>query len=171
MRALIDEAMGNGPYNRRQLAGEIVDKLRVNDPELLFGWLDLQAATLLYETIRSISRSQRSYTTRNHHRRLFGEAADEFEAEQRGETTGKNSRAKIQDFLAVRYVRPDGKEERFGKLTGPDVHCLADGYERREKENAFWKVLMRVIAKKIGDDAVEDHYDNEQLTVMFSGMG
>lgn len=169
MRTVIDEAISHGGYIRRQVSSEIVEKLRANDEDLLSGWLDEQAEDFVYLAIGGISRSKRSYVSKTRGRTAFAEAAEAFEAEQRGETPEGEKR--LRDFLGLPYIVGDGTERALGTLTADDLTFVADGYEKRERDNAFWKTFMRTLAKKVGADTVADHYTNDQLAAMFDSLG
>jgi hypothetical protein len=46
---LITEAKETVPDNRRVAAARLVERLRAEDPELLAGWLDVQAEQLMFK--------------------------------------------------------------------------------------------------------------------------
>lgn len=67
MRAVIDTATEGTPYVARVVAGEIVEKLRANDPDLLAGWLDAHAESLLWQAINDRDRSARAHAKASRH--------------------------------------------------------------------------------------------------------
>lgn len=158
MRKVIDEASSHGPYVPRQLATEIVEKLMVNDRELLMGWLRAQAEHFVWQAINDRDRSARSHARTAMPRRRFHEAAAGPAAERS---------VKIRDFLGMRFSVADGTRRELRDLKAEDLTFVGDDYERRENENAFWKVFMRALAKSVGEGSVGDHYSNEQLNKMF----
>ncbi len=158
MRRVIDEAASAGPYVPRQLAGQIVDKLRANDKMLLRGWLEAQAEHFIWQAINDRDRSARSHARTAAPRRRFHEASSGPTAERM---------EKIRDFLGMRFSVADGTRRELRDLKAEDLTYVGDDYERRENENAFWKVFMRALAKSVGKQSVGEHYSNEQLNKMF----
>ena len=162
MRAVIDEATGQGPYVPRQLATEIVEKLRANDDELLNGWLDEQAEHFVWQAINDRDRSVRAHARVHSRRRAFGIAAEKHQA---------GEKEALRDFLGMRFTVEDGSRRALAVLGADDLTFVAATYEQRERENAFMKVFMRALAKKVGSDTVGDHFTNEQLSAMFDSLG
>lgn len=174
MRGVIDEAASHGPYIPKQLATEIVEKLRVNDLELLQGWLDAQAEHFVWQAINDRDRSARSHAAATRDRGAFADAAEAFESDQMAEHSGGTASGRgkkgLRDFLSMRFTVADGSRRKLGTLTATDLTYVGDRYEKRENENAFWKVFVRALAKKVGKGTVGDHFDNAQLTQMFSSL-
>lgn len=158
MRKVIDEATGGGPYVPRQIAGEIVQKLRATDRELLDGWLQAQAEHFIWQMINDRDRSARSAARFHKPRGKFREAASGAVAERS---------TKLRDFLSMRFTVADGARHHLRDLRADDLLFVGADYERRENENAFWKTFMRALAKGVGEKTVGEKYTNEQLNAMF----
>jgi hypothetical protein len=153
MRALIDEATADGPYVPRIIATELTEKLRVNDPDLLHGWLTEQAEHFLWQAINDRDRSRRASATHQIRRGAFSEAAQ----------TGTTS-----SYLNLPFTVQDGSRRSLGSLRKPDLLYVSADYQRRADENGFLATVMAAIAKKIGDKTVSEVYTEEQLRTMFS---
>lgn len=162
MRRTIDESAGQGDYLPRQLATEIVEKLRANDPELLAGWLDAQAEHFVWQMINDRDRSTRAHARSTSRANAFGDAAKAHKS---------GNGAPLRDFLALRFTVADGHRRALASLTAADLMFVGDSYERRERDNSLMKTLMRALAKKVGKRTVGDCYSNEQLCAMFDSFG
>lgn len=154
MRAVIDAETSHGPYVSRQVAREIVEKLGVNDPELLEGWLHAQAEQLVWAAINTVDRSTRASARYSASRSAFAAAAVEHEE---GDSTA------LGHFLAARYVVEDGSRRELATLTKADLLFVADRYDDRAKANAFEAAFFRALAKKVRTGAVGDHFSEERI--------
>lgn len=162
MRKVINAAMAEGDYIPRQLATEIVEKLRANDSELLKGWLDAQAEHFVWQAVNDQNRSIRSHVRQTHKRSVFRKAAD-------AHATGKASA--LVDYLGMRFTVADGMRKTLGSLKAEDLAFVGNDYERRERDNGFWKIFIRALEKKVGPhQSVGDLYSNEQLAEMFDSL-
>lgn len=161
MRAVIDEATAGGPYSPPRAASEIVEKLRVNDPELLDGWLHEQAEHFVWQAINDRDRSRRSVTSRRAKATAFGAAA---EAHQGGDVTA------LRPFLDAPYTVGDGTRRPLADLTQDDLMFVATDYEQRASRNALKAAFMRALAKKVTTGVVADHYTEAQIAAMFESL-
>jgi hypothetical protein len=162
MRAVLDEHTAKGAYIPRRAAEEIVAKLRVNDPELLEGWLHADPAHFIHQFILDVDRSRRTAARHQQSRGEFADAARRHEAGDTDALTG---------YLGLRYtVDESNTRKTLGECRGAEVAFVAQGYRDAERENKFHAVLFEKIAKKIGSDTVAEHYDNKQLAAMFGGV-
>ena len=161
MRAIIDEATSHGPYSPRQIAAEVVEKLRANDPELLDGWLHTQAEHFVWQAINDRDRSRRSHVAHTARRGLFRQATERHD---------DGDSAPLAQFLQLPYTVEDGTRLELGQMRKPDLLFVADDYARRSRENAMWEAFMRALAKKVGTRTVADHYTDEQLSAMFQSL-
>lgn len=158
--ALIDEATSHGPYVPGIIACQLVEKLRANDPDLLLGWLDAQAADFLRRAIGDRDRSIRAHTRHHAGRRAFAAAA---EAHQQGDTTALDS------YLTMPFSVADGSHKPLAHLTRDDLMYVRDDYQSRVEANAFYVQLADALLKRVtAGTTVADHYTPEQLAAMFS---
>lgn len=163
MRDTIDLATAAGGCIPGVVAGEITEKLRANDPDLLTGWLDTQAEQFIREAISARDRSIRAWTRHHASQREFAAAAE-------AHSTGDGSALRRYRYLDMPFSLADGSHQILGKLTKQDLLYVAGTYESRERENAFYKSVMRALAKKVGKGAVEDHFTEAQLAAMFASV-
>lgn len=161
MRAVIDAATGTGPYISRVAAAEIVGKLRADDPELLVGWLELQAEEMLWKSINDRDRSVRATARANASRDRFRSAAD---AAEHGDVEP------MRRLLDMPFVTEGGQRKPLGKMTGADCGFVAGGYERSVRRARMHASLMRALERKIGSGLVEDHFTEETLRVMWQSL-
>lgn len=162
MRKVIDEATAEGPYSPPIVAGEIVEKLRANDPELLMGWLDEQADHFVWQAINDRDRSRRAVTVHRAKGKAFGAAA---EAHKAGDSTT------LRRFLDAPYTVEDGTRRPLADLNRDDLLFVANGYQARANENALKASFMTALAKKVGKGVVADHFTEDQLSSMFESLG
>lgn len=162
MRGVIDEATSHGPYVPRQLSTEIVEKLRVNDLELLTGWLDEQAEHFVWQAINDRDRSVRSHVRQTSRRSAFADAA---------KAHAEGAKAAFRDFLSMPFTVENGSRCSLASLHADDLLFVASDYEQRERDNGLMKAFVRALAKKVGKGTVADHFTNEQLTAMFDSLG
>lgn len=163
MRALIDQ-MANpeaGPYSSPKIALKIVEYLRLEDPDLLNGWLHEQAAHMVREMINARDRSRRAHVRATSQRSVFKEAAEQFEGGNRGE---------LIQWSETVHVVGDGTRKRLAELTAEELLHVSERYENTENESRMMKVFLRAIAKKIGNGRVEDYFDNDQLRRMWTSL-
>ena len=154
MRAVIDQHTSDGPYTPRIAAGEIVDKLRANDPDLLAAWLDSQAAHFVWDVINRRDHSRRAVTNHAAKSGVFQAAAAHHAA---GDST------RLVSFLAAPYTIADGTRRTLGTLTHDDLLFVADRYDDRAKENGLRAAFMRALARRVKSGTVLDHFTEQQL--------
>lgn len=158
MREVIDQHTAlSEPYVSRTVAREIVEKLSINDPDLLQGWLDAHAEQLIWAAINQRDRSHRAYARVANSRSVFAAAAAQAEG---GDT------AALGHWLSCRYVIADGTRSALANLTRADLLFVAERYDERSKANAFEAVFMRALAKKVRNGRVSDHFTDEQIATL-----
>lgn len=166
MRAVIDAHTSDGPYVPRAVAGEIVEKLRAYDPDLLAAWLDAQAEHFIWQMINDRDRSVRSRARATCGRAAFAEAA----AEQSDGPATSDISPKLRKFLHVPFTVGDGRRLPLGQMGRSDLVFVADGYGRRARDNTLMAAFMKALSKKVKTGVVADYFDDEQLTAMFESI-
>lgn len=161
MRTVIDDATSAGPYSPPIAAGEIVEKLRVNDPELLDGWLHSQSVHFIWQAINDRDRSRRAVTQRHAKARDFGEAAEKFKG---GDITP------LRGFLNAPYTVADGTRRPLAELNREDLLFVASDYKSRADQNQLKASFMTALARKVGKGVVGDHFTEDQLRSMFESV-
>lgn len=161
MRALIDLECESGPYISRLKAIELVNKLRARDPEFLQGYLDRRAEELVWREINDRDRSNRAHARATAGRSVFAGA---LEAHASGDPIP------LSGFLGTRYAVADGSRRRLADLRAADLRFVAEGYERRARENAMCGAFLLALARKIDKGRVEDHFTERDLTVLWNSL-
>lgn len=142
------------------LARDLADKLRADKPDLLAGWLDVQAPQVLADYIGRQLSSWRTRARIHGRRTAFGEAAERFEAR---DTSG------VADWLATHYHGPRG-QQHLGAFDHADLEYGRDAYAERARCNGFEAAFFGALAKKVTDGTVADHFTNEQIAAMRSSL-
>jgi hypothetical protein len=148
LRAVIDSEYQDGDA-APIVAARIVDKLRATDPDLLSGWLDAHAMSLLCEEIGRLDRSQRSHARAVASRGAFSQAIRD------GDVAG---------FLETRYVVDEAKTRLpLSKMTGEHLRYVASGYLATANAARLEAAFFRALAKKVGSGVVADHFTEERI--------
>jgi hypothetical protein len=160
MRRIIDEETATGePYSSTAVARHIANKLRAEDPDLLTGWLDLQAHNVLRDAINRRDSSIRTHAKRTASRTAFGNAAKQYN-EGDSEALG--------GFLAVVHATADGLRRKLSEMTAKDLMYVASTYNKRADENAMQASFLEALAKRLhGNQTVADVYDEQRLSKMW----
>lgn len=161
MRAVIDAETAHGPYASPVVAEHIVEKLRAVDPDLLSGWLDVQAVSILRHAINLRDCSVRSRVRATAGRSVF---ARDVSAHEAGEATA------LAGWLAVVHVVEGGSRKRLAEMTADDLGFVADDYGRRAAENALAESFLRALARKVGTGKVSDHFTDAELAGLWQSI-
>lgn len=162
MRRYVDAATdGSGPYHPRVVASDVITRMRVEDPELLNGWLHVGAEHFVWQMILDRDRSRRSHTRHASPRREFANASASAAAGDYDPLRG---------FLNMPFSVEDGSRRRLRTLRGDDLRYVASNYQAIAHRNAMMSAFLTALARRIGDDTVEDHFTEEQLDKMFAGF-
>lgn len=162
MRALIDEETSHGPYISASIAEKIVEKLLVNDPQLLEGWLHAQAVQLIRHAINQRDSSMRTHARQTASRSVFAKAAQEAQ---------EGNMEPLSKFLDTRYVVEGGIRLRLADMREPQLNFVANSYQRRAQDALLQQAFLRALARKVGSDRVEDHFTEEELARLWRSIG
>lgn len=149
MRDVLDsEAQGDpAPV----VAERVVVKLRATDPDLLSGWLDLQAVSFVRDAVGYIDRSGRARARATSQRSVFAEDAE------RGDVSG---------WLTTRYVLEDGRRPTLGDMTAENLRFVARTYDDDARAARMEAAFMRALAKRVGSGVVADHFTEDQVEAL-----
>jgi hypothetical protein len=157
MRKHIDDArQEKGGYNASTLAAEIVDKLKGEDRELLYGWLEAHAQATIRDAIKAADAATRAYARHSAPRSAFQGAAMQA-------ASGNTQPLRLGFLQAVYVVNPSNDRKQLRDMTANDVEFVADSYDRRSKSAAMEAAFFRILTKNLGDQRVGDVYSNDQL--------
>lgn len=149
MRALLDSEANGDPAP--VVAERVVGRLRTTDPDLLAGWLDVQAVSLVRDAVGYIDRSGRARARATSARSVFADDAE------RGDVSG---------WLSTRYVLDDGRRPTLAEMTAGDLRFVAGQYDAEAKAAKTEAAFMRSIAKRVGSGVVADVFTEEQIDAL-----
>lgn len=157
MRALIDKEAA-GEYVSGLVAAEVVGKLRANDPDLLAGWLDIQAVSLLHQAINNRDRSRRTAARIAAPRSVFASAAAAHEG---------GDPAPLRGLLDTHYVvNPEDLRKPLASMTANDLRYVAGRYHERAEDALMEEAFFMALSKKVGKGTVGEHFTEEQVWEM-----
>jgi len=150
-------------YTATGLAHEITKRLRRTDPELLHGWLELQAEEVLREHISRQSRSQRAHNRAVTGRADFGDAVKKY-----AETGDENT---LTSWLDCTYTVDENHTKMTLSDMGEDELNFAATYHQKLADtNAFEARFLSALADKVGTGTVGDHFTETQVAEMRLGL-
>lgn len=163
MRAAIDKATEATPYSAPSVAMKLVSTLRQTDMDLLTGWLDYMAVSIVLEAISARDQSARSHLRATASRSVFADAAKDA-------ATGNI--ATLKGFLNVPWTLRNGDRKPLGDFNKDDLLKTAQDYGTRSAQNLMNEAFMRAIAKKVPlGRQVRDVFTDEQLSTIWASLG
>jgi hypothetical protein len=163
LRELIDNELESSEVDIAIVAREIVEKLAVNDPDLLEGWMHIVAESSLRDWIRSLLASKRSRATHQRPRTAFAQAAKRLEAGESVEDT-------VKPWLQTKFVGASGNQKNLGDMDHDDLGAARETYDKHARSNALRAALFAALEKKVKTGTVSDHYDNEKITKLWISL-
>jgi hypothetical protein len=150
-------------YTAVGLAHDIIRRIRRTDPDLLRGWLELQAEEILREHISRQSRSQRAHNRRVSDRQAFGKAVDKYA--ESGDTTTLTS------WLDCSYtVDESNTKMTLADMTSTELDFASSYHQKLADTNAFEAAFLAALARKVGESTVGELYTEAQLVEMRKGL-
>jgi hypothetical protein len=160
MRLLVERETASGPYQAATVAHRIVEHLLNNDRELLDGWLESQAVTVVSQYVARKDAATRAYTKATIKRSVFAEKANEAK---------KVGAAKsLASFLLAPYTTKDNIRKPLAEMTAPEVNSAAERYEATSRSAAMDAAFLRAIAKHVSKGVVADHFTDTQLAELWA---
>lgn len=162
MAQAIEGAIPNGDYVAPVVAANLVERLRVEDPDLLAGYLDAKAAVFLADVVARRSNSKRQSARIAAPRKAFAEAARSFASD--GDT------AALRPF-AWEYVVDEANTRRaVPYMTADDCRFVAAKHEESARVSKLEASFHRAVAKKVGVGTVGDVFTEAQYLEMFQSV-
>jgi hypothetical protein len=157
MRKYLDEARNtDGPYNAVIAASEIAKRLRTEDRELYYGWLEAHAESTIRTALNQVDAATRSHARAT--------PASVFAAAAAAAAAGDPAPLK-QGFLQAVYVIDESYNRKMLKdMKAEDLQYVASGYEARARSQLFEAEFFRQVAKKVGEGTVSEIFDNQTLS-------
>jgi hypothetical protein len=155
MNVLVQNAIEEqeGGWVAATLANKLVEQLRASDPDLLRGWLDLQAENLIRAELTRVTNSQRSRSRSRAAAVAFNAAARE------AERTGDYSQL-TGLFTVTHVVSNDNMRRQAKDMTGRDHLFVARRYHGSANEFLTLSAFHEAVAREVGDRKTSDVYDN-----------
>ncbi len=158
MREFIEKNSPSGDVIASTHAEKLVRKLMQKDPDLLQGWLMVQAVPLLSESIKN----KWSYERRTTSRRRFARALAEGDKEAL-------QRATV--FDTERFVVDEHNTWRLlGDMTGKDHKFVADSYEEKSNELKMRAAFHKALARRVGSKKTSEVLSVSQYVEMWHKM-
>lgn len=161
MRQKVDE-LAVGTYFPPMVAHKIVGDLRNSDPELLWGWLYLQAEHMIRDSINDRDRSARSRARFATPRSVFGDAVDH------AARTGSNER--LERWLSAPFSLSTGVRMSLRDMDRSNLLDVSRQYETRAETQMMMATFFRVLSDKVGDHRVADVCTEEELATMYTSL-
>lgn len=161
MAQAVEAAIPAGDYVASVVAADLVERLRVEDPELLAGWLDLKAAVILADVVARRSNSRRQAARIGAPRKAFAEAARSF---------GDGDVTALRPFAAEYVVDEDNTRRTVANMTADDCRFVATKYEDAARISKLEAAFHRAVAKKIGGSLVGEVFTEAQYLEMYRSV-
>lgn len=162
MNDAIEAAIPDSDYTAPLVAAELVDRLRADDPDLLTGWLNLRAPTILADTIARRSNSRRQAARVSAPRRAFAEAARSF--------ADRGDGAALRPFAAEFVVDEANTRRTVARMTAGDCLFVARRYDDTAQQAKLEAAFHRAVAKKVGKQTVGEAFTEEQYLTMYRSV-
>jgi len=161
MRAVID-AEAHGTYAPPIVAAHVVEKLRATDPDLLIGYLQVQAVQIIRHAINLRDCSTRSYNRTAVSRSVFRQAAEDFEA--------GDADALVTGFLDEPYRVEGGDKMPLRLMRAAELTFAADDYAGRAHEHLMQEAFLRALARKCRTKPVGEVFDEEKVAALWASI-
>lgn len=155
-------------YTPAVLAQHIVNKLRLENPELLRRWLSYHAVAFVRDALNDRARTLKRRNRENSSTRsVFREAMKDFE-----KNPTAASREKLTQFLDEMYTTEDGTKKPLRRLRRMDLKFAAGQYRLQAREITMRRMFLEALAEKLGenDQEVGEVYTEEQLERMWRSL-
>lgn len=162
MDKAIADAIPEGDYAAGVVAQDLVNRLREEDPDLLFGFVMMHATKTVTDLIARRSNATRQLLRINAPRARFRKAAETFE--QTGDAT------ELSVFKVEFVVDDQDTRRRVGDLTAQDCNYVASCYEATAKRAAMEAAFHRAIGKKVGLGRVRDVMDEDTYLRLYKSI-
>lgn len=147
-------------YILRDIASEALTWCQENDPELLEGWLKLQAEDLMWHTLSRRESRDRARSSLTNRHAVFEEAL-------RSAGPG-GDREKAQGYLSMldtRFVcNQDQVRKKYGQMTKTEVLFVANTYGRLEQRSRLRRLFHETVAEQLKEgQVVGDQFNPHRL--------
>jgi hypothetical protein len=168
MSALINAALPDGEYVAPLVAHDLVEKLRVNDPDLLAGWLWERAEVTMTAYISDRIKNRRNASRESLSRSAFAGAAERFAAT--GDGAAMREAVVQRPFDAEHVVNEGLLRRKVAEMTGEDHLFVAKEYADTKQTAALLESFHRAVAKKVGKRKTKDVFTEVQYVEMYQSI-
>lgn len=161
MSQVVEASIPAGDYVASVVAADLVERLRMEDPDLLAGWLDLKAAVILADVVARRSNSRRQAARIGAPRKAFAEAARSF--------TDGDIEA-LHPFAAEYVVDDENTRRAVANMTADDCRFVASKYEESARISKLEAAFHRAVGKKIGARLVGEIFTEAQYLEMYRSV-
>lgn len=147
-------------YVLRDVANEALVWCEQNDPELLQGWLALQAEDMMWHALSRMQAGERARATRVNQHAVFQDAL-------RSASSGDNQ-TKARDYLSMLDARfacnPGHEHKKYGLMTKEEVLYVATTYQRLENRSRLRRMFHEAVARELKEgETVQDVFSPHRL--------
>jgi uncharacterized membrane protein YccC len=139
-------------------ASKLVAHLAETDPELLRGWLAVNAEQFVADTLGSRLRSKRGYVRRTSTARAFAVAARSGDL------------AALHPFRTRHIVDDRYTQRAVGKMDGNDHLFVAQSYDLSAQTSQMLAAFHRAVARRVGDRKTEEVMDEDTYLRMYESI-
>ncbi len=167
MTAWIAQAMTRLPPNAAIMAHQLVNELRRSDPDLLDGWLRLDAEEAVKRAIRAHLSGHNRRGNAPGMRPAYG--TQPFRRATQALAAGDPT--PMQEILTRTYL-VDGVARPLAQLNGPQLTNVADTFARSAEEHLMHEAFLRELARKCtqSECSVGDLYDEQTIATIWDSM-
>lgn len=145
------------------LATKLAADLRQNDPDLLRGWLDLQAENLIRDALVRNSNAQRTRARKRSNAVAFTERA------RVAERTGNY--AELTGMFSAVHTISNGNIRRAARdMTGQDHRYVATRYRNTANEYLMLSAFHNAVARRVGESRTSDVFSEEEYEQMYRSI-
>ena len=157
---IIDDLIGGQPWTATVVADQLIKQLRATDPELLAGWLDTYAHTLIARHITGRANLERRHAHR-----------DAAQARVRGDFHSGDPE-RLTPYTSWHVVNDELMRKRASEMTGREHGYVASQYRTSSRRTAMLARFHEAVAKKCGADGVtSDFFTEQQYIEMLQSLG
>ena len=168
MDALFAKIIDDRPsYVLRDVAAEARQWCQDNDPDLLLGWLGMQAEDLLWQSLTRREAGQRARASTANKHAVFQAALD---------SASGPDKAAARDYLSMLDTRfacnINQERKKYGQMTKEEVMFVASTYARLENRSRLKRLFHEAVAGGLGEgEIVGDKFDPGCLLAIQQELG
>lgn len=154
-------------YVLRDVATEARQWCQDNDPDLLTGWLGMQAEDLLWQTLNRRESSQRARSSLANRHAVFQAALD---------SAASPDKTVAQEYLSMLDTRfacnAERERKKYGQMTKDEVRFVAGTYGKLEHRSRLKRMFHEAVANGLGaGEVVGDKFDPARLLEIQQQLG